>query len=101
MPGVLRAASKRTKRVLAAAGLIVALALTAVAFALDSPTTPPAQPVSTSITSAPSPSPTSALPPPPPPTTPVIQQTDDVGGPPAGGNGKKGGHGNGKGPKKH
>ena len=102
MPGVLRAASTRTKRVLAAAGLILALALTAVALALDSPTTPPAQPISNSTTSVPSPPPTSALPPPPPPpTTPVIQQSDDEGGPPAGGNGKKGGRGNGKGPKGH
>ncbi len=102
-PGFLRAASKRTKRVLAAAGLIAALALTAFVLALDSPTTLPAHPVSDSTTSVSPPPPTSASPlPPPPPTTPVIQQSDDVYGPPAGGNGKKGGNGNGhgKGPKK-
>ena len=101
VPGVLRAASKRTKRVLAAAGIVVALALTALAVALDSPTTQPAQPVSNSTTSVPSPPPTSALPPPPAPT-PVIQQSE-----PGNGNGKKGGdgsgngHGNGKGNKKN
>ena len=100
MPGVLRAASTRTNRVLAAAGLILALALTAVALALDSPTTRQLNPSATAPHPYP-PSPTSALPPPPPPTTPVIQQSDDEGGPPAGGNGKKSGQGNGKGPKKH
>ena len=101
-PGVLRAASRRTKRALAAAGIIVALALTALAVALDSPTTQPAQPISNSTTSVPSPSPTSAVPPPPAPKTPVIQQPTGEEQPPAGGNGKKGnGNGNGKGNKKN
>jgi serine/threonine protein kinase, bacterial len=97
--GVLRAVTTRTKRVMVAAGVIVALTVTALAFALDSPTTLPAQPVSNSTTSVPSPSPTSTLPAPPPATPPVIQQPNDVDGPPAGGNGKKGG--NGKGHKKN
>ena len=102
--GVIRAASTRTKRALAAAGFIAALALVVVAFAPDAPTPSPSQPVSDSASSVPPPPPTSALPappPPPPPTTPVIRQSNDMDGPPAGGNGK-GGNGNsrGKGPKK-
>ena len=55
--GVLREASTKTKRVLVAAGLIVALAMTALAFALDAPTTLPAQTVSDSTSSVPPPSP--------------------------------------------
>ena len=55
--GVLREASTKTKRVLVAAGLIVALAMTALAFALDTPTTLPAQTVSDSTSSVPPPSP--------------------------------------------
>ncbi len=103
VPGVLRAASARTRRVLAAAGLIVALALTALALAIDSPESTVPQPVSNSTTSAPTPPPrpTSTLPPPPPPSTPVVQQSNDAGKPPPAGNGRKGGNGNGKGPKKN
>jgi serine/threonine-protein kinase len=95
-PRAFRAASKRTKRILTAAGLVAAVALTALAVALDSPTAPPTRPVSDTTSSAPT---TPPAPPPPPPTTAAVQQNEVPPPPPAHG-GKKGPHGNGKGPKK-
>ncbi len=106
--------NRKTKRVLAATGVVAALAVTALAVALDSPTTVPAQPVSESTTSEPAPAPPSTPPPPqptantlapPPAPTPVVQPSDAGVQPPGLGNRDKRGNGNkgnnGKGDKKN
>jgi serine/threonine-protein kinase len=84
--------TSRRKRMLAAAAVVVAVPVTALAFALDGPSSQPAAPISTS-TSVPPPVTTSQL---PPPTTSVAERPlpDEPHG---NGNGKK--DNKGKGPK--
>ncbi|MBB2992841.1 serine/threonine-protein kinase [Mycolicibacterium iranicum] len=95
-----RAPMSRPKKILAAAGALTAITVTAVALASDpSSTTTTPEPVATSTAPPPPPPPPSALPPPPPPTsapvTATYQEGQDSGGP--GESKKKGGNGNGKG----
>ena len=92
-------ARKKRRRVVQHAAIFAALTIAALALAVDSPSTQSGtDPVSTSTSVAPVSSP---MPPPPPPPTaaPVVEQPNNHGQA-VGGNGKKGGHGNGKGPKK-